>query len=309
MLHDRNATTPHYDKSGMRQVRDNALSQLVLDRITGFQHAGIAEKTQRRDPLLRYIHFIVCCDHTFAAMPPCLTRFPMPSIFAVANPKGGSGKTTVAIILAGEFARHGYSAAIIDADPQGSSYQWHASSVARGVSPDGIDLVRAPDANALAQAIERLDAYDVVVIDTPGYYGEALIQSALRADLVVLPCKAHTFDASQVVRTIRNLERHAAESNLPMSQHRVLLNEYDSLDRNTRPLREVLAYFNAEGVPVCANTLYRRVTYRSMTSGYGTLYQMNDKDESIRKARYNADQVVRELLAASQGAKTDGAAA
>ncbi|TJX01474.1 ParA family protein, partial [Neisseria gonorrhoeae] len=38
----------------------------------------------------------------------------MPSIFAVANPKGGSGKTTVAIILAGEFAKHGYSAAIVD---------------------------------------------------------------------------------------------------------------------------------------------------------------------------------------------------
>jgi chromosome partitioning protein len=63
----------------------------------------------------------------------------------------------------------------------------------------------------------------------------------------------------------------------------------------------VLAYLNAEGVPVCANALYRRVTYRTMTSGYGTLYQMSDKDESIRKARYNADQVVRELLAASQG--------
>ena len=70
----------------------------------------------------------------------------MPSIFAVANPKGGSGKTTVAIILAGEFAKHGYSAAIIDADPQGSSYQWHASSVARGLSPQGVDLVRVqPD--------------------------------------------------------------------------------------------------------------------------------------------------------------------
>ena len=73
----------------------------------------------------------------------------MPSIFAVANPKGGSGKTTVAIILAGEFAKHGYSAAIVDADPQGSSYQWHASSVARGLSPQGVDLVRAPDESAL----------------------------------------------------------------------------------------------------------------------------------------------------------------
>lgn len=229
----------------------------------------------------------------------------MPSIFAVANPKGGSGKTTVAIILAGEFAKHGYSVAIIDADPQGSSYQWHATSVARGVSPQGVDLVRAPDDAALVAAIDRLQGYDVVVIDTPGYYGEALIQSALRADLVVLPCKVHTFDASQVVRTIRNLEQHAAASSLPMSQHRVLFNEYDSLDRNTRPLREVVAYLGAEGVPVCANALYRRVTYRTMTSGHGTLYQMSDKDEPVRKARYNADQVVRELLAASQGVAQD----
>ena len=86
-----------------------------------------------------------------------------------------------------------------------------------------------------------------------------------------------------------------------MSQYRVLFNEYDSLDRNTRPLREVLAYFGAEGVKVCANALYRRVTFRTMTSGHGTLYQMDDKDESVRKARYNADQVIRELLAASQG--------
>jgi chromosome partitioning protein len=226
----------------------------------------------------------------------------MSSIFAVANPKGGSGKTTVGIVLAGEFANHGYSAVIVDADPQGSSYQWHASSVARGLSPNGVDLVRAADEMALSQAIGRLGSYDVIVIDTPGYYGEVLIQSALRADLVVLPCKVHTFDASQVVRTVRNLERHAAEASLPMSRYRVLFNEYDSLDRNTRPLREVVAYFDAERVLVCANALYRRVTYRTMTSGHGTLYQMNDKDESIRKARYNADQVVRELLAATQSA-------
>lgn len=233
----------------------------------------------------------------------------MPSIFAVANPKGGSGKTTVAIILAGEFARHGYAVAIIDADPQGSSYQWHASSIIRGMAPQGIDLVRAGSETELFGAIDDLDRYDVVVIDTPGYYGNVLIRSALLADLVVLPCKLHTFDASQVVRTIRNLEQHAAKSALPMSQHRVLFNEYDSLDRNTRPLREVVAYFGAEKVPICSNALYRRVTFRTMTSGHGTLYQMSDSDESVQKARYNADQVVRELLAASQGTAPDEAAA
>jgi chromosome partitioning protein len=54
----------------------------------------------------------------------------MPSIFAVANPNGGSGKSTVAILLAGEFSNHGYSVVIADADLQGSAYQWHAWSVA-----------------------------------------------------------------------------------------------------------------------------------------------------------------------------------
>ena len=177
------------------------------------------------------------------------------------------------------------------------------------MSPQGVDLVRAPDETALIAAIERLHGYDVVVIDTPGYYGDVLIQAALRADLVVLPCKVHTFDASQVVRTLRNLEQRAQAANLPMSPHRVLFNEYDSLDRNTRPLREVVAYLDAEKVPVCSNALYRRVTYRTMTSGHGTLHQMSDKDESVRKARYNADQVVRELLTASQGAPAGETAA
>src|SRR4051794_29687032 len=53
--------------------------------------------------------------------------------------------------------------------------------------PRPVDLVRAPDEKALTQAIERLEGYDVVVIDTPRYYGNVLIQSALRADLIVLP--------------------------------------------------------------------------------------------------------------------------
>jgi len=46
----------------------------------------------------------------------------MPSIFAAANPKGGSGKSAVAILLAGEFSNHGYFVAIADADRHGSAY-------------------------------------------------------------------------------------------------------------------------------------------------------------------------------------------
>jgi secreted trypsin-like serine protease len=59
---------------------------------------------------------------------------------------------------------NGYSVAIADADLQGSAYQWRA---ALGLRPQGVDLVRAPDATALVAAIKRLHGFDVVVIDAP----------------------------------------------------------------------------------------------------------------------------------------------
>ena len=226
----------------------------------------------------------------------------MASIFAVATPKGGSGKTAVSILLAGELANQGYSIALIDADPQGSAYQWHASSLARGHAPHGIELVYAPEENAVVTRLSELDARDAIVVDTPGFADNRIADATLRADLVILPCKVSMFDASQIVRTIGFMRRRAENIGAPAPSYRVVINEYDSLDRNTAPIREMLAYFGREQVEVCKNAIYKRITYRTMTNGHGTLYQMNGKDESVRKARFNADQVVRELLSASQGA-------
>jgi cellulose biosynthesis protein BcsQ len=45
-------------------------------------------------------------------------------IIAVLTPKGGAGKTTVALHLAGELERQGASVLLVDADPQGSALDW-----------------------------------------------------------------------------------------------------------------------------------------------------------------------------------------
>ena len=46
------------------------------------------------------------------------------AVISFANPKGGSSKTTLAMVLALEFSAQGLNVGVIDADPNGISAKW-----------------------------------------------------------------------------------------------------------------------------------------------------------------------------------------
>jgi chromosome partitioning protein len=114
----------------------------------------------------------------------------------VSNVKGGVGKTTTAVYLAGVAALRGRSPVrLVDADRQGSAAEWFET-----VPIEGVDLLEAPSERTVVRAMESGEG--VVVVDTPPGE-ERIVRSALtRADVVVIPTRSGGVEPNRVVATL-----------------------------------------------------------------------------------------------------------
>jgi chromosome partitioning protein len=93
----------------------------------------------------------------------------------VLNPKGGSGKTTLAFNLAGYLASAGHKVALIDMDRQGSSTRWLQNRSSQRRPIHGISVTYSPqDANGDRCIVVPYDV-KYAVIDAPaGLAGDQL---------------------------------------------------------------------------------------------------------------------------------------
>jgi chromosome partitioning protein len=114
----------------------------------------------------------------------------------VSNVKGGVGKTTTAVYLAGAAAQRGRDAVyLVDADRQASSAEWYETMPIAGV-----ELVEAPSERTVAKAMEAGDG--IAVVDTPPG-DERIVRAALsRADALIIPTRAGGVEPNRVVATL-----------------------------------------------------------------------------------------------------------
>lgn len=109
--------------------------------------------------------------------------------FLVANPKGGCGKSTVAVHLASWFARHDNIVYLGDLDRQQSSRQWLE------VRPDHLPSIRHWDLDSKEEIGEPPPDADFAIIDTPaGLHGKALRKILSEVDRIVVPVSPSRFD-------------------------------------------------------------------------------------------------------------------
>jgi chromosome partitioning protein len=123
----------------------------------------------------------------------------------VINPKGGSGKTTVATNLASYFAANGIATAVMDYDPQGSTLNWLRQRPAHARRIHGANA--APQKAGLRSIGMHVPADTrQLVIDAPaGASGLALQEMLSRAHCVLIPVAPSAIDIHATANFIRDL--------------------------------------------------------------------------------------------------------
>jgi chromosome partitioning protein len=201
------------------------------------------------------------------------------SVYAIANQKGGVGKTTTAVNVAACIAAAGYETLVVDVDPQGNA------TVGLGVERDGVpglydvlggdvpaaDAVRptsiehlsilasTPDlaganmelprlpgsANRLRDALAPIrDSYAFVLLDCPPSLGPLTINALVAADRVIVPVQTEYFALEGLAGLLDTLTLVQRELNPRLTVAGMLLTMHDARTKLGQDVeREVREHF------------------------------------------------------------------
>lgn len=126
-------------------------------------------------------------------------------IVALLNQKGGVGKTTLALNLAGRWAAQGRRVVLVDADPQASALDWAQARAHAGL-PRAFGVVGLPRDTLHREVPDLARGVDHLVIDGPPRVAALMRSALLAADLVLAPVQPSPLDGWASEEMLRLIE-------------------------------------------------------------------------------------------------------
>jgi len=179
-------------------------------------------------------------------------------VITVCNQKGGSGKTTVSMQLAGSLAHRGFKVLVVDADPQGTATRWAASAEDETPFPASVVGLSAASTKVHREVKKFVDDYDFIIIDCPPAADSPVPQSALLiADVALVPVIPSPLDLWASVG-IRKVIEGVMSINETL-QARLVVNQCQPHTNLAKEVMEVLPEF---GIQPSKTQLHQRTVYR-----------------------------------------------
>ena len=208
-------------------------------------------------------------------------------IVALLNQKGGVGKTTLALHLAGEWARRGRRVTLVDADPQGSALDW-SQQRSRGGAPRLFGVVGLARDTLHREAPELARDADHVVIDGPPRVAGLMRSALLAADLVLIPVQPSPFDGWASAEMLALLGE--ARIYRPQLAARFVLNRCGARTLIARDTAETLADHDP---PVLAATIGQRVVFAAAAQSGQLAGEIDDDSFAAREIAALATEIER----------------
>lgn len=218
-----------------------------------------------------------------------MTRHNTAKFISFASPKGGVGKSTSCLAIAGALLSAGQKVRIIDFDQTETIWRWYSTSPT-AQSIVNLSVEKGPTEN-LGAYIQELyaTATDYVLLDLAGALTDLTLMIAAFATLTITPAKVSEPDIIEANKMAQKLHAVAARLGKPIN-HLILLNEVPNIISKDEV--DLIQQIDDSNLRRFQTLIYRRSAY-SKSFSRGTLPHMADAPD--RKALKEIDALMNEV--------------